>query len=911
MKAKVIYSKASVERKPEYRQQTLILRDEERTWVRKVPIGRRAEAHIREYRLNLEKLTASLKPGNRVSMIPCRDEDDGSVSFPFLTAPTMANRLEGRSPEAYLQAVRALCEALEASFSTLPFEAGEAFQAFFGMVPQAEGETALAVANADLNFDNIFCEQDGRYTIIDYEWVLSFPIPISYLMYRALMLDPTFNAFSLEEQARVMEGLGIAKALGSQYHEMELALLRFISPDEYKLDYFVRIPGARQNTVYEFDCSDSLIGENKRFKEELELARNRIENLSNELAIYRDLYNECAPRLWFRVLRKLDRGRRRLLGTLKRSLKKSRVMRKGWRGLKYLLRYGPIALAMELKQRFNIHRAERRFIDRMFGAAPQQGAALVSEDIRFSILVPLYNTPEDFLREMIQSVQDQTYTNWELCLADGSDAGHPEVGEICRALASRDSRIIYKKLAQNGGISDNTNACIDMATGDYIALFDHDDLLHPSALSENARAIHEQGADFLYSDEVVFASPAPKKLVATHFKPDYSPEALLSNNYICHLSVFKKSLLAPAGAFRREYDGSQDHDIILRLTSCASRVVHIPKVLYFWRSHPTSVASDICEKTYAISAGRNAVRDFLATKRHIDAVVESTPEYPTMYRVKFPIDRGATVAVILDAVGLELKAVQARVRALSEGTRFAGAAFYVITSGDVSETVRELDSKRGVQWVPCDEQNRAARMNAAVKQAGCDYIAFLEGNLECADGDWIEEMLMFAQQDGIGAVGGKVYFADRTLRQAGLVIGLGRKRLVGRSHFRMQEGNSGYFGQLAIAGNVSAVSLECMMVKRERFEQVGGFDVNYEDVLFDVDLCLKLTERGYRHVFTPFALFRGGQPGGYMLDYGVESSHYRQDAGQLRAKWTERLERPDPYYNVNLTLEHSDCRIRS
>lgn len=255
------------------------------------------------------------------------------------------------------------------------------------------------------------------------------------------------------------------------------------------------------------------------------------------------------------------------------------------------------------------------------------------EQIAFSIAVPLYNTPEPFLRDMIRSVREQSWQKWELLLADGSDETHAGVRAFCEAEAEKDARIRYRKLEKNGGISENSNAALDMAEGDYIALLDHDDLLIPSALWEAARTIRETGADFLYSDEAVFESPKPEKILEIHRKTEYSPEKLLRENYICHLAVFRRELLRKTGGFRKEYDGSQDHDLFLRLTDEAQKVAHIPRALYFWRSHAGSVAGDIGAKGYAVDAGTRAVKDFLERKG-IRAEVESSEECVTIYEVK-------------------------------------------------------------------------------------------------------------------------------------------------------------------------------------------------------------------------------------------------------------------------------------
>ena len=241
----------------------------------------------------------------------------------------------------------------------------------------------------------------------------------------------------------------------------------------------------------------------------------------------------------------------------------------------------------------------------------EEEGTVFSRDLKISVLVPLYNTPERFLREMIDSVRGQTYRNWELCLADGSDEKHTEVGEICREYQREDSRIVYQKIEKNLGISGNTNVCFSMAKGDFIGLFDHDDVMHPSLLYECMKVICEKGADYVYTDEATFTSPNLDDLIVLHFKPDYSPDNLRANNYICHFSVFDEKLLEKTGLFRPAYDGSQDHDMILRLTEEAKNVQHIPKILYYWRSHPNSVAADINAKTYAIDAAKRAVHDHM------------------------------------------------------------------------------------------------------------------------------------------------------------------------------------------------------------------------------------------------------------------------------------------------------------
>lgn len=290
--------------------------------------------------------------------------------------------------------------------------------------------------------------------------------------------------------------------------------------------------------------------------------------------------------------------------------------------------------------------------------------------VKFSILVPLYNTPREFLTAMLDSVVAQTYKNWELCLADGSDIGgsigsdiggsigsggnHSYVGEICREYQKADreknggqGRIIYQKLEKNEGISGNTNRCLALATGEYIGLFDHDDILHPSVLYEYAKAINEQGADYIYCDETTFKNNDINKMLTMHFKPDYAVDNLRANNYICHFSVFHRHLLDGSELFRTKYDGSQDHDMILRLTDKAKKVVHVPKLMYYWRSHAGSVASGIQAKTYAVDAAKGAVADHLRKHGYTHFKITSTRAFETIFKISYQIIGNPKISIVI------------------------------------------------------------------------------------------------------------------------------------------------------------------------------------------------------------------------------------------------------------------------
>ena len=301
------------------------------------------------------------------------------------------------------------------------------------------------------------------------------------------------------------------------------------------------------------------------------------------------------------------------------------------------------------------HRAMRQFGTDSFPdmqRAAEERKTVFPHMVKISILVPLWNNEKEFQIAMLESVMNQTYQNWELCLADGSDETHSYIGEICKDYAARsDGRIIYRHLDENGGIAGNTNACLALATGEYVGLLDQDDILHPSVLFEYVKAINEQGADYLYCDETTFKGSDINHMLTMHFKPDYAPDNLRANNYICHFSVFRRKLLEEEVLFRPEYDGSQDHDMILRLTDRAEKVVHVPKLLYYWRSHSGSVASGIEAKPYAIDAAKRAVAWNLEKHGLEHFEIESTRAYETIFRIRYEILGMPKISVVIINAG--------------------------------------------------------------------------------------------------------------------------------------------------------------------------------------------------------------------------------------------------------------------
>ena len=526
---------------------------------------------------------------------------------------------------------------------------------------------------------------------------------------------------------------------------------------------------------------------------------------------------------------------------------------------------------------------------------------------RISIAVPLYNTRKDFLIDMIDSVARQSYTGWELCLADATDQ------EACAQYIRQTvehyqqefpGQILYKKLEENRGIAENTNQALEMATGDYIALLDHDDLLAPNALFEVVKAITEQGADFVYTDEATFQKKK-NNFIHHNFKPDFSPDTLRGCNYICHLTVFKRSLMQQAGMFREGFNGSQDHDLVLRLTEIAQKIVHIPKVLYLWRAHEQSVALAMDAKPYCVVSGIKAVQsqiDRLGLKGTVSDLIPGI----SIYRVKYEIIGNPKVSILIPNMN-HIADLKVCIDSILSKTTYPNYEIVIVennsTQSDVFEYYRELEKDRRIRVVVWeDEFNYSAINNFGMEEISGEYVILLNNDVSVITPEWIEEMLMFAQRPDVGAVGAKLYYPDRTIQHGGVVLRLGG--VAGHAFRGLSDNHPGYSRRLQTATNVSAVTAACMMMRVSVFHEVGGFDERLAVAFNDVDLCLAIRNAGYLIVFTPFAELYHYESKSRGLDTAPEKQKRLQgESKYIMRKWKKEMtEQPDPYYNPNFTL---------
>ena len=522
-----------------------------------------------------------------------------------------------------------------------------------------------------------------------------------------------------------------------------------------------------------------------------------------------------------------------------------------------------------------------------------------------SILVPVYRTDPVYLRAMIDSVLAQSYAGWELCIADGSMEGPDgETGKILRSYAESDSRIRVLTLKENNGISENTNAAGTLAAGSYLTFLDHDDLLAPDALFEIALSAANTGADVLYTDEDKI-----NMLGTDHFepnlKPDFSPDLLRSHNYITHLFVVRRDLFDAVGGFRKEFDGAQDHDLILRCTEKAGKIVHIPKILYHWRSHPQSTALNPESKTYAYEAGRAAVRAHLE-RTGIKARVEESGHWGISH-VVYDLPDDALVSVIIPNRD-HIKDLDRCLTSLFTKSDFSGFEVIVVENNSGQRETFEYYKKAKKRWdrlriVRWDKPfNYSAINNYGASFAKGRYLLLLNNDTEMLDPGSIREMAGLCTRPDAGCVGAKLLYPDDTVQHAGIVLGFGG--FAGHVFVGIDKDSPGFLMRPLMVCNYSAVTAACLMVRKEVYDRVGGLDERYAVALNDVDFCLKVQREGYLNIYTPWSLWHHYESAtrGYE-DTPEKKERFGKEVEMFRKEWAAQLAVPDPYYNPNFSLD--------
>lgn len=533
------------------------------------------------------------------------------------------------------------------------------------------------------------------------------------------------------------------------------------------------------------------------------------------------------------------------------------------------------------------------------------------KNILFSIVMPVYNTPANFLVEAIDSVLAQVYPHWELCIADDASSD-PHVKDILESYRNKDSRIKVFYSEENKHISHASNLALSMASGEFVVFLDHDDTLSEDALYELFLALNsEKEIDMIYSDEDKIDSNG--NYIDPFFKPEWSPDSFLSKMYTCHLSAYRRSIVNELGGLREGFEGSQDWDLMLRFTEKTQKIAHIPKVLYHWRIHNNSTAAAGDAKPYAHIASKKAIDEALVRRGEIGEAVNPYG-YNGHYNIRYVIKEHKKVSIIILTKDLGDMLDQCLTSIFTK-TIYPNYEVLVIDNNSVEEKTDQVILK----W-RTKEPNRfkveklnipfnfSAINNYAVSQCDGDYLLFLNNDTEVINNDWLNAMVEQAQRPSIGAVGALLLFSDETIQHAGVIMGLGG--VAGHAYYRMVSDMPGYFGNIICQNNVSAVTGACLMCRREVFNQIGGFDETLAVAYNDVDLCLKMLDKGYRNIYIPTAKLyhHESKTRGYE-DSPEKKQRLEKESQIIKKKWQNYIYN-DPYYSPHLTRVCQNYSIR-
>ena len=543
----------------------------------------------------------------------------------------------------------------------------------------------------------------------------------------------------------------------------------------------------------------------------------------------------------------------------------------------------------------------------------QQREEKFSREPKFSIVVPLFKTPEKYLGSLIRSIQAQTYGNWELCLSDGSGIDS-KLEQFVNKFAENDNRIVYIPHESCLQISENTNAAIEAASGEFIVFVDHDDELTPDALYECVQRLNEKRDTLvIYSDEDKMTMDG-NKFFQPHFKPDFNIDLLCTVNYICHLFVVKRDIIDMVGMLRSEFDGAQDYDFIFRCTEQAGRehICHIPRILYHWRCHEDSTAENPESKLYAFEAGKKAVQahyERIGVKARIQQ-----GEFLGLYRTQFIRDYDPLISIIIPNKD-HIDDLKRCIDSIEQKSTYKNLEYIIVENNSTEDQTfayyKKLEKSnpraRVVYWDGVF--NYSAINNFGIREANGEYLLLLNNDTEIINEDCLEELLGYCMREDVGAVGARLYYEDDTIQHAGVVIGFGG--IAGHCFVQQKRGVTGYCHRIICAQDYSAVTAACMMVKRKAYEDAGGLSEKLQVAFNDIDFCLKLQRAGYLVVYNPYAeLYHYESKSRGLEDTPEKVARFNTEIKTFEERWPEILRDGDPYYNPNLTLDSQDFSLR-
>ena len=879
---RVVYIKNNSERAKPFQLRTTIFEDGAK-FVAKEAITKESIAHINNmfscYSLLQESI---IEP--RLKVVPTTKEDQKRLVFDFINGKSLEEKLKNATKDEQEALINEFKQLLYKGFKTATFDSktmvNQEFNKLFGELDFSELDGLVCfdgVSNLDYIFSNLIYSDENIY-LIDYEWSFKLNIPIDYVLYRVAIQTKEFKD-------RLLEGIKNSEI----FHKMERHFINnFVMRDGF---YHYRHKYIKVNLPLNAHIKE-LESQNK----ELKIHAKELRKVSKELR-KRDLQlAKIGEELNY--TQKIVELRDKQIDSLR---VKNRIKRLFGKKDKF----NPFDPKYEPKR--NIIKGYKYNITTLTSQIQEEIANFEKKPL-ISIITPVYNVDPKWLDLAVKSVENQWYDNWELCIADDKSTNEATINYL---KSINNPKIKVKFLEENGNISKASNEAVKLSSGEYLSLLDNDDELTPNALYEMVKAINETNSDFLYSDEDFINTKG--ECSNPHFKPDYSPDLLLMHNYITHLSCFKRELFDKVGGFDSKYDGSQDYDLFLRMSEQTNNIHHIPKVLYHWRMLESSTSANSQAKPEAIQRSKELLEETLQ-RRGIKASV-IPQEMDHYYRVKYEIKNNPLVSIIIPFKD-KPELLDTCVKSLLKFTTYQNFEIIGVSNNSEEEAtfalmkkLEKLDPR--VKFYEYNEPFNYAKINnyAVDNFAKGEQILLLNNDIEIIHEGWLEAMLEHSQRAEIGCVGAKLLYPNNTIQHAGIIIGLGG--YAGHSHKHYPKDNPGYFNRLNSVQNLSAVTAACLMVKKSIYQEINGMDeVKFKVAYNDVDFCLRVREKGYLNLYTPFATMYHHES----ITRGYETTpekiaRFQTEKDALFERHKEILTNGDPYYNPNLCHDKEDFSI--
>ncbi len=890
---KVLYIKNNSERNRAFQVRTTIYEDNGNKYVKKEALTTEAIPHIQKMKQSFQLLQKHTQEG--LVPVTILQDDEKNIVFRFLEGESFEQRFvqAQANPEKIKELFSQYTALLEKSFKLTQFDhksmINDEWKQLFGDMDYSifDGQRCFdGVCNLDMILSNLI-EVSGEEKIyfIDYEWTFTLNIPFEYIIYRTYNLLPK----------KIQQSLELTFEHAPLYDKMERHFI-----DSYVMNrgfYFQKNQYMQINTP---------IAEHIRIKEEHnQQLEAHVDHLAEEIKSLQKVFvqlDEAGEALEYAQ------------SVIELRDKQIEYFQLGNRIKNFIKRCIPGMKATQLptqlnrKEQSNKNQKKYTYTQPSFSNSIQTEIQLFEKKPLISLIMPVYNVAPKWLEKAIDSVEAQWYENWELCIADDKSTNNKTV-EFLQQLNNPKVKTTFLK--ENLNISGASNAALELAEGEYIVLMDNDDEITPDALYEVVKRINQTDAEFIYSDED-FISP-DEEYINPHFKPDFSPDLLLSHNYITHLSCFKRSLLDSVGHFNPKYDGAQDYELFLRLTEKANKVEHIQKVLYHWRMLESSTSLNSKAKPEALERGRELLEETLQ-RRGVDGEV-LLGNMDHYFHVKYTIKDEPLVSIIIPFKD-KPELLRMSINSILEKSSYKNFEIIGISNNSEEDTtfsaMKELEQKDSrVHFYEYNVPFNYAQINnyAVESYAKGEHILLLNNDIEIISPDWIESMLEHSQREEIGCVGAKLYYPDDTIQHAGIIIGLGG--YAGHSHKMYPRNNPGYFNRLNVIQDLSAVTAACLMIKKRLYKEIDGMDeIKFKVAYNDVDFCLRVAKAGYYNLFTPYAEMYHHES----VSRGYETTpekiaRFQTEKDALYERHKDILDNGDPYYNPNLCDDKEDFSI--